>query len=90
MSARLDKLLTKIDAIPRSEIAEAAASLGMREPLENPEPTHGVCGIHEERRDHFPPVELLIVVRRNGTLYKTLGCAFASAEREGDSGTSAR
>jgi len=56
----------------------------MREPLENPEPPHGVCGIHEERlleslpSRSFPRVELLIVVRRNGTLYKTLGCAFAS------------
>ena len=57
--------------------------LGMREPLENPELTHGVCRIHKGRllesipARSFPGVELLLVVRRNGTLYTTLACAFA-------------
>jgi len=61
--------------------------LGMREPLENPAPTHGVCGIHKERLlESFPSrsftdVELLIVVRRNGTLYERLQGSFAGVRR---------
>src|ERR1700741_255019 len=53
--------------------------LGMREPLENPVGTHGVCREHQQRllesfpSRSFPGVELLIVVRRNGTtLYESL------------------
>ena len=61
--------------------------LGMREPLENPAPTHGVCGIHKERlleslpSRSFPDAELLIVVRRNGTLYERLRGSFAGVRR---------
>jgi hypothetical protein len=59
----------------------------MREPLENPAPTHGVCGTHKERllesipSRSFPDAELLIVVRRNGTLYQSLQRSFAGAPR---------
>ena len=57
--------------------------LGTRQPLENPEPTHGICRLHKERllesfpSRSFPGVELLLIVRRNGTLYATLDGAFA-------------
>lgn len=57
--------------------------LGEREPLENMEPTHGVCVSHKEKllesfpSRSFPCVELLIVVRRNGTLFEHLEQSFA-------------
>jgi len=60
-----------------------AGYLGMREPLENPERTGGVCASHKERllesvpSRSFPDVELLIVVRRNGTLFQRLERSFA-------------
>jgi len=60
-----------------------AGYLGMREPLENPERTGGVCASHKERllesvpSRSFPGVELLIVVRRNGTLFQRLERSFA-------------
>ena len=53
--------------------------LGMLEPLENPELTHGICAEHKERllectpSRSFPDAELLIVVHRNNiTLYEHL------------------
>lgn len=54
----------------------------MREPLENPELTGGVCAGHKQRllesvpSRSFPGVELLIVVRRNGTLFERLERSF--------------
>jgi len=62
--------------------------LGMREPLENPVVTHGVCREHQQRllesfpSRSFPGVELLIIVRRNGTtLYESLERAYAATPR---------
>jgi hypothetical protein len=62
--------------------------LGMREPLENPVVTHGVCREHQQRllesfpSRSFPDVELLIIVRRNGTtLYESLERAYADTPR---------
>ena len=53
--------------------------LGEREPLDNPEPTHGICDHHRaevlesQPSQSFPDVELLIVVRRgNLALYEQL------------------
>jgi len=58
--------------------------LGEREPLENPEPTHGVCEHHKAQlleslpSRSFPDARLLIVVRRNDTaLYARLQQSFA-------------
>jgi len=62
--------------------------LGMREPLENPVVTHGVCREHQQRllesfpSRSFPGVELLIIVRRHGTtLYESLERAYAATPR---------
>ena len=62
--------------------------LGEREPLENPESTHGVCAHHKAQlleslpSRSFPDAELLIVVRRHNTvLYEHLERLFAAASR---------
>ena len=62
--------------------------LGEREPLENPEPTHGVCARHKAElleslpSQSFPDAELLIVVRRDETaLYENLERSFAAMSR---------
>jgi hypothetical protein len=62
--------------------------LGEREPLDNPESTHGVCAQHKARlleslpSRSFPEVELLIVVHRRDTLlYETLTALFAGISR---------
>ena len=59
--------------------------LGEREPLDNPEPTHGVCPHHKAQlleslpSRSFPDAELLIVVRRERTpLYQQLAWLFAA------------
>jgi hypothetical protein len=59
--------------------------LGEREPLDNPEPTHGVCTPHKLQlleslpSRSFPDVELLIIVRRdNIALYWQLERVFAA------------
>lgn len=60
-----------------------SAHMGEREPLENPEPTHGVCPGHLERlleafpSRSFPCADLFIIVRRNGTLFERLSQSFA-------------
>ena len=47
--------------------------MGEREPIDNPEPTHGICEQHKAQvleslpSRSFPDVELLIVVPRNDT-----------------------
>ena len=58
--------------------------LGEREPLENPEPTHGICARHTRQlleslpSRSFPDVEMLVVVRRDNTvLYEYLKRLFA-------------
>ena len=58
--------------------------LGEREPLDDPEPTHGVCPHHKAQlleslpSRSFPEVELLVVVRRDRTLlYEQLTWLFA-------------
>jgi len=62
--------------------------LGEREPLENPEPTHGVCAHHKAQlleslpSRSFPDAEMLIVVHRNNTvLYEHLERSFAAVSR---------
>lgn len=62
--------------------------LGEREPLENPEPTHGVCAHHMAQlleslpSRSFPDADLLIVVRRDNTvLYEHLKRSFAAMAR---------
>jgi hypothetical protein len=62
--------------------------LGEREPLDNPEPTHGVCTPHKIQlleslpSRSFPEAELLIVVRReNIALYWQLERVFAALSR---------
>jgi hypothetical protein len=62
--------------------------LGEREPLDNPEPTHGVCARHkaqllESLPSHsFPDADLLIVVRRdNIELYEKFKRVFAAVSR---------
>jgi len=60
----------------------------MREPLENPGLTHGVCAVHKEQllesipSRSFPDIELLIVVHRNYiALYEHLqGCVVGAPE----------
>jgi len=59
--------------------------LGEREPLDNPEPTHGICDHHKTQvleslpSRSFPDVELLIIVRRENTaLYGKLKRVFAT------------
>ena len=54
-------------------------NLGEREPLDNPEPTHGICDRHRAElldslpSQSFPEAELLIIVRRgNAALYEHL------------------
>src|SRR3989454_9951501 len=58
--------------------------LGEREPLDNPEVTHGLCSPHTEQllesipSRSFPDAELLLVVRPNDTeLYEYLQRSFA-------------
>jgi hypothetical protein len=58
--------------------------LGEREPLEDPEPTHGICAGHKDQlletlpSRSFPDAAVLIVVRRNDTeLYEHLQWSFA-------------
>jgi len=62
--------------------------MGEREPLDNPEPTHGICEQHKAQvleslpSRSFPDVELLIVVPRNDTaLYERLNGSFAAMSR---------
>ncbi len=62
--------------------------LGEREPLENPEPTHGICAHHKVQfleslpSRSFPDAELLIVVRRdNRALYEHLRRTLATMPR---------
>jgi len=62
--------------------------LGEREPLDNPESTHGVCAQHKARlleslpSRSFPEVELLIVVHPHGAaLYEKLTRVFAGTSR---------
>jgi hypothetical protein len=64
------------------------AYLGEREPLENPEPTHGVCPRHKVQlleslpSRSFPDTEVLVVVRRgNAVLYELLQRSFAAMPR---------
>ena len=59
--------------------------LGEREPLENPEPTHGICAYHTAKvlaslpSRSFPDAEMLIVVSRNSTaLYENLKRSLAT------------
>src|SRR5215831_14733891 len=59
--------------------------LGEREPLDNPETTHGVCPSHKNQlleslpSRSFPDTEVLIVVRReNIALYGQLEQVFAA------------
>src|SRR5262249_37337562 len=60
--------------------------LGEREPLDNPDPTHGVCPRHKTKlleslpSRSFPEAELLAAVRRDRTLlYHQLAWLFAAA-----------
>ena len=62
--------------------------LGEREPLDNPEPTHGVCNPHKTQlleslpSRSFPDAELLIIVQReNIALYWQLERVFAALSR---------
>jgi hypothetical protein len=62
--------------------------LGEREPLDNPQPTHGVCASHKNQlleslpSRSFPEAELLIIVRReNIALYCQLERVFAVLSR---------
>ena len=62
--------------------------LGEREPLNNPEPTHGVCARHKTQllqslpSRSFPDADLLIVVRRdNVELYEKFTRVFAAVPR---------
>jgi hypothetical protein len=62
--------------------------LGEREPLDNPEPTHGICARHKTHlleslpSRSFPDAELLVVVRRgNIALYGQLERLFAALAR---------
>jgi hypothetical protein len=62
--------------------------LGEREPLDNPEATHGVCAQHKARlleslpSRSFPEVQLLIVVHQHSTvLYEKLARLFAGISR---------
>jgi hypothetical protein len=62
--------------------------LGEREPLDNPESTHGVCARHKVElleslpSRSFPDAELLVVVRRDRTLlYEQLAWLFAATPR---------
>lgn len=62
--------------------------LGEREPLDNPEPTHGVCPSHKVElleslpSRSFPEAEVLIVVRPGDTMrYKSLKRLFALMPR---------
>jgi hypothetical protein len=59
--------------------------MGEREPLENPEPTHGVCAHHKAElleslpSRSFPDIQVLIVVHRSNTaLYERLKLSFAA------------
>jgi hypothetical protein len=62
--------------------------LGEKEPLENPLPTHGVCGHHKAQlleslpSRSFPDAEMLIVVHRgHAALYERLRWSFAETPR---------
>ena len=62
--------------------------MGEREPLDNPEPTHGICEQHKAQvleslpSRSFPDVELLIVVPRNNTaVYERLKGSFGAMSR---------
>jgi hypothetical protein len=62
--------------------------MGEREPLDNPEPTHGICARHKAQlleslpSRSFPDAELLIVVRRDNTvLYENFKWLFATMSR---------
>jgi hypothetical protein len=59
--------------------------MGEREPLDNPEPTHGVCAYHKAQlleslpSRSFPDTQVLIVVhRRNTALYERLKLSLAA------------
>lgn len=62
--------------------------LGERDPLDNPEPTHGICARHKAQlldslpSRSFPDAELLIVVpREDVALYEQLKLVFATLSR---------
>ena len=62
--------------------------LGEREPLENPEPTHGVCAHHKIElleslpSRSFPDAEILIVVERGEMeLFERFSLLFATTAR---------
>jgi hypothetical protein len=62
--------------------------LGEREPLDNQEPTHGICARHKAQlleslpSRSFPDAELLIVVRRDNTvLYERFTRLFEAMPR---------
>jgi len=62
--------------------------LGEREPLDNPEPTHGVCPSHKVKlleslpSRSFPDAEMLIVVRPDDIMrYESLKHSFALMPR---------
>jgi len=62
--------------------------LGEREPLDNPELTHGICAHHTAElleflpSRSFPDAEMLVVVHRNNTvLYEELKRSFAVLPR---------
>ena len=62
--------------------------LGEREPLDDPQPTHGVCTRHKTElleslpSRSFPDADLLIVVRRdNVELYEKFKRVFAAVSR---------
>lgn len=62
--------------------------LGEREPLDNPQPTHGVCARHKVQlleslpSRSFPDAELLLIVRRDRVLlYEQLAWLFAATPR---------
>jgi hypothetical protein len=59
--------------------------IGEREPLDNPEPTHGVCAHHKAQlleslpSRSFPDTQVLIVVHRSNTaLYERLKLSLAA------------
>jgi hypothetical protein len=62
--------------------------MGEREPLDDPQPTHGICELHQTQlleslpSQSYPDAERLIVVRRSNTaLYERLKRSFAAMSR---------
>ena len=59
--------------------------MGEREPLDDPQPTHGICALHQAQileslpSQSYPDAEMLIVVRQsNPALYEHLKGLFAA------------